>query len=218
MTDYATQRRNMVDGQIKPNRVVSHKLLEALDEVPRELFVPSSSRGYAYVDTDLRLSDTRAMLKPMVLARLLQEAHVRPTDIALVVDGGTGYSAAVLAHLAETVILVESDGELAHTATSVLAQLQVDNVVVLNKPARQGHKEQAPYDVIVIDGLVDEVPAEILDQLAEDGRLLAIVAGDGPVGEARLYIRIGGVIGSRPLFEASGQRLPEFAVAPSFTF
>ena len=218
MADYATQRRNMVDGQLKPNRVTSPALLEAFGTVPREVFVPSSSRGYAYADADLRLSDTRWMMKPMVLARMMEEARIASTDIALVVAGGTGYAAAVLAQLAETVICVETDPELVRTGTAVLNQLQIDNVVMLNKDARLGHADQAPYDVVLIDGAVDQVPQVVLDQLAEDGRLVTVFATTELIGSARLYLRTGGHVGSRPLFDAAVPRLREFEVAPSFTF
>ena len=218
MTDFAPQRRNMVDGQIKPNRVTSHELLDALGYVPRELFVPSASRGYAYADSDIRVSDARSLLKPMVLARLLQDAEVQPTDIALVVAGNTGYAAAVLARLAETVICVEDDAELARAASTVLDQLQIDNVAVLTKDATLGHAEQAPYDVILIDGVVDEVPRGLLDQLAEGGRLVTVVSGDGPMGTARLYLRASGHVGSRPLFEAAGWVIPGFETVREFVF
>ena len=131
MTDYARARFLMVEGQVKPNKVTDEGVVDAMLEVPRELFVPKSLRGVAYVDEDIQVAPGRYLVEPMILARLLNEATVRPTDIVLDVGGGTGYSAALLARLASTVVAVEGDPGLAGQATATLQHLGVDNAVVV---------------------------------------------------------------------------------------
>ena len=219
MADYAVNRLNMVEGQIKPNRVTNGALIAAFAAVPREVFVPKASRGIAYVDTDIRIAENRWLMKPMVLARLIQEAQLGPADIALDVACGTGYSAAIMARLVETVMAIEGDAELADSAGPIMAQLSVDNVVVLNQDPRHGHAPQQPYDFILIDGAVASVPQVLFDQLAEGGRLAAVLAPDqGTMGQAMLYYRTSGMVSGRALFDAAVPILPGFEAQPAFEF
>jgi Protein-L-isoaspartate carboxylmethyltransferase len=218
MSEYAAARLNMVEGQIRPNKVTDHRLVEAMLDIPREVFVPKAARGIAYVDKDIAIGNGRSLMEPMVFARMLQEVGVDETDVVLDIGCGTGYSTAVLARLAATVVGVESDAELAQRATEALAQIGVVNATVVTGPLPEGNPAQAPYDVIVIEGLVAEVPAGITSQLAEGGRLIAAVMGDRGVGEVKLYQRLGGVVSSRVLFEAQPRLLPGFEPKPKFVF
>lgn len=218
MYDYAAARTNMVEGQIRPNKVTDHRLVEAMLDIPREVFVPKAARGIAYVDEDIAIGNGRYLMEPMVFARMLQEVGVEETDVVLDIGCGTGYSTAVLARLGATVVGIESDVELAKRATEALAEVGVDNAVVMTAPLTEGYPAQAPYDVIVIEGLVAEVPAGIADQLAEGGRMIAAVHGDSGVGEVKLFQRVGGVVSGRVLFEAQPRQLPGFEPKPKFVF
>lgn len=216
MIDFAMARRNMVESQIRTNKVTDEALLAALGEVPRERFVPDSLRGVAYVDDDLPLKKGRVLMEPMVFARLLQLAQVTPSDMVLDIGCATGYSTAVLARLANTVVALESDPELAAAATANLAELGCDNAIVVNAPLAEGYAKQAPYDVILFGGAVPRVPDKIARQLTEGGRLVAVV-GDG-VGRGTLMTRSRGVVASRPVFDAGIPVLPDFAAEQGFVF
>jgi len=218
LTDYTAARINMVEGQLRPNKVHDPRLVAAFINVPREQFVPKAQRGIAYVDEDIPVGNGRYLMEPMVLARLLQEARIGAQDMVLDIGCGTGYSAALIGRLAATVVAVESDAELAAQAAQNLMAVGVDNVVLMQGPLTAGWAAQQPYDVIVLDGAVTEVPAVLLDQLAEGGRLVAVLAPPGHVGHARLYQKIGGVVSGRVLFEAAVRLLPGFEPAPQFEF
>ena len=170
LPNYTTARQNMIEGQIRPNRVNDPALLQAFLAIPRERFVPKVSRGIAYIDSALPIGNGRYLVEPMVTARLMLAAALTPSDVVLNVGCGSGYSAAVLSKLAATVVAVDSDPDLVARATETLAELAIDNVVVYQAPLTQGLPAQAPYDAILIDGAVPEVPPAVLEQLgsAED--------------------------------------------------
>jgi protein-L-isoaspartate(D-aspartate) O-methyltransferase len=218
MTDFAVARLNMVEGQIKPNRVYDRALIEAMLTVPRELFVPKSLRGIAYVDEAIRISDDRYMTEPMVLARLLEEAQPQPADMALDVGCGTGYSTAVMARLVNTVVALESDADLARQAGKLLTDLGVDNAVVMSGSLTAGHPAQGPYDCILVDGAVAEVPQALTDQLADGGRLVTVLSNGNTMGKAVLFKRTGKTVSRRELFEAGTPILPGFEPKPAFEF
>ncbi len=215
---YDLARANMVDSQIKTNRVTDPRLIDALRELPRERFLPEAKRGIAYIDQDIDLGGGRALMEPLVLARLLQAAAVQPDDIVLDIGCGTGYASAVLARLAATVVAVESDEALAAAAEAVTGALEIDNLVVVRGELAAGYAKQGPYNVILINGAVGELPPAICDQLAEGGRLVTVRrAGPGP-GRAILLERHGGHSSSRILFDASTPYLPGFVPEPGFVF
>lgn len=217
MTDYVRARTNMVENQLRPNRVTDERLLAAMAEVPREAFVPEVLRGTACVDEDLPLGGGRYLMEPVVFARLVQAARITAADVVLDVGCATGYSAAVLARLAATVVALEEDAGLRARAEANLAELEVTDATVVAGPLRDGFADQAPYDVIVIEGAVEAVPEALSDQLGEGGRLVAVV-GEGAVGRAALFLRVDGVLSRRDLFDAAVPRLPGFEVAPGFVF
>jgi protein-L-isoaspartate(D-aspartate) O-methyltransferase len=215
--DYAAARRNMVETQLRPNRVTNEALLDALAAVPRERFVPEALRTIAYVDEDVPIAAGRYLMEPMVLGRLLQLAEVKRGDAVLDIGCGTGYTAAVLARLAGSAVAVESDQDLASRAVTILADLGLANVTVLEGELGQGAARQAPYDVIFIEGSVDAVPPSIVEQLADRGRLVAVVRHQG-VGRATLMVRVSGGVSSRVVFDAAVPPLPGFEAQPSFVF
>ena len=131
MQDYAAARRHMVDSQIRPNKVTDERIMKAMGKVPREIFVPPSLKGVAYVDEDIQIAPGRFLMEPQVLARLIQAAEIEPTDAVLEIGSATGYASAILSHLAESVVAVESDPQLAEIANKALAALEITNVAVV---------------------------------------------------------------------------------------
>jgi protein-L-isoaspartate(D-aspartate) O-methyltransferase len=219
MTDFALARRNMVDGQLRPNRVNNAQLLAAASEMPRELFLPDGVKSVAYSDEDVPLGNGRFLMEPMVLARLIQTLQPLQTDKALVAASGRGYGAALLARLVQSVVAVESDTTLAGSADQTIKSLGFGNVVQTTGQSEAGAVEQGPYDVILIEGAVRQIPKAILDQLAEGGRLATVLAGaPGSMGVAQLVVKQGGVTSGRPLFDAGTPVLPGFAPPARFTF
>ena len=218
MIDYTAARLNMVESQIRTNRVTDAALLEAFEQVPRELFVPEELRGVAYVDEDLAVGHGRYLMEPRVLARLLQAARPEPQDIVLDIGCGTGYATVILARLSATVVALEDGGGLAARANEVLGELEVGNAVVVEGPLNEGYAKQAPFNVIIVNGAVAEVPSAISGQLAEAGRLVTVVRNSAGMGRAILMQRIGGVVSSRTLFDAAVPVLPGFEVEPGFVF
>ncbi|WP_142850288.1 protein-L-isoaspartate O-methyltransferase [Telmatospirillum sp. J64-1] len=216
--DYAAARHNMVENQIRTNRVTDPLVTDAMEALPRELFVPKQMRGIAYIDEDLPLGNGRFLMEPMVLARLLQMAEIKPTDVVLEIGCATGYCAGVVSKIASTVVALESDDEMSQRANSVLNELGIHNVAVVNGPLREGYPAQAPYDVIVISGAVEEVPPGLCQQLADGGRLVAVVAGPANMGQATLIERVGDAFGRRVFFEAGTPLLPGMEKQQGFVF
>lgn len=213
---HAQARYNMVECQIRPNRVGDERLLAALSELPREIFVPEILSGVAYADKSLPIGAGRFMSEPMFLARLLQEASVGTDAKALVVGAGTGFSAALLSRLAASVVAVESDPALAASARANLARLGCANISVEVGPLEAGWPAAAPYDAILIDGVIAELPDTVAGQLADGGRLVAIESRDGRCGSAMLYRKVAGSVSGRVLFDAVGPYLPGFEPKPVF--
>ncbi|NKB45100.1 MAG: protein-L-isoaspartate O-methyltransferase [Alphaproteobacteria bacterium] len=215
--DFELARRNMVASQVRTNEVTDPLVIDAIGEVPREKFLPAARQSLAYVDEDLEVATGRWLMEPMVAARLLQLADVQRTDHVLVLPCGTGYIAAVLAHMAGSIVAAEEDGPTKESAAKLLAELGADTVAVVSASVAEGCPGQAPYDVIVFDGAVSEIPEGIQQQLADGGRLVAVVQ-TGPVGRATLIQRTGDAFGRRTEFDASVPLLPEFSAKPAFVF
>jgi len=216
--DFSVARQSMVKSQIRPNQVNDPEVLDAMMEVPREVFLPKALRGVAYVDEDLPLGNGRHLMEPRILARLLQAATVQAADVALVIGCATGYSAAVLSRLASAVVAIESDAKLVQAAIDTLTELMIDTVAVMQGDLRTGYPKQAPFDVILLDGAVSEVPDALVEQLAEGGRLVALVKADQTVGKATLITRKGEIVARRELFDANLPWLPGFEPAARFVF
>jgi protein-L-isoaspartate(D-aspartate) O-methyltransferase len=188
-----------------------------MSTIPRDLFVPAERRSLAYIDEDVAIGNGRYLMEPVVLARLIQEAEVTAKDLVLVVGCASGYSAAVLSKLAGTVVALESDKALAERASAAMRELAIDNVVVLEGPLPEGREDQGPFQVILLDGAVDEVPAALIDQLADGGRLVGVV-GTGRIGRGTILTRAGAAVSRRTVFDATIHRLPNFAKEPGFVF
>jgi len=208
--DQATARRNMVENQVRTNKVTNVALIEALEELPRENFVPEALTGIAYVDEALPLGEGRFLLEPMVLALLLQHANIKSSDIVMEIAPGTGYSTAVLSKLANTVVAVESDESLAQVATDNLVELGIDNAAIMSGTLEDGYKKQAPYNVIIVSGSVEEIPDALISQLADGGRLMAIVGSSRTPGKGTMVQKFGNSVTLTEVFEAGSPALPGF--------
>lgn len=216
---YAKARRNMVDCQILPNRVTDENVIAAMGMLPRELFLPSVRQNRAYSDETLLIEDSRYMMQPMVLARLLDVAEIRKQDVALAVGCASGYGVAVLAGMVDTVIAIESDSSLRAKAERNLGALGIDNVAIVDGVLADGYPKDAPYDLIFIDGAVPEVPDGIARQLSDGGRLVCVEMAPGkPVGRGVLMTRYGDAISKREIFDAVEPLLPGFGKEAVFSF
>ncbi len=216
--DFAAARINMVESQLRTNKVADPAVLDAFLMVPRERFVPVAFHDTAYLDDDLPLGNGRALLEPMILARMLAAAEIDDTEKVLDIGCATGYGTAIIARIAGSVVAVEQDAALVQQARARLAELGVLHAAVVEAPFAQGHEAGAPYDVIAIEGAVAAIPDAVAGQLAEGGRLVAVIKADADVGRATLMTRVQGVLSRRPLFDAAAPLLPGFAPAPSFVF
>jgi protein-L-isoaspartate(D-aspartate) O-methyltransferase len=221
MFDAATARRMMVDGQLRTADVTDAALLEAMLTVPRERFLPPSQADLAYVDKDIPIAPGRALLKPMILAKLIQAARVGSRDRVLDVGCGTGYSTAVLARLAGSVIALEEDAALARRAQDGLAHAGTSDtaahVEVVVGPLTAGWPAAAPYDVVVLNGATEIVPETLGRQLKPSGRLVA-VHGRAPATKGMIYHLIEGCLVGRPIFDGGAWPLPGFVAPPAFVF
>jgi protein-L-isoaspartate(D-aspartate) O-methyltransferase len=229
MTNSTQQRRNMVESQVRPSDVTDRRILRAMLEVPRELFVPKPLAALAYMDGPVpvverpRGSDAgrdpapvRSLLPPRTFAKLVQLAEIGAESVVLDVGCATGYSTAVLARLARSVVAVE-DAALAAHATGLLRQLGVGNALVIGGPLPVGAPAHAPFDAILLEGAVPEVPQSLLDQLKDGGRLVGVIAAGGaPFGQAQVWRRTGKGCDARPAFDAGAEPLPGFARAAEF--
>lgn len=215
--DFAAMRRRMVDNQISTNRVDDKPLLEAMAAIPREAFVPKPLQGVAYVDDDIAVAEGRFLLQPLVTARLIQAVAVKENGIALDVGCATGYTAALLARMASTVVALEADGALIETANRILQQLGIDNVAIVQGPLEEGAARQGPFDAIVVEGAANIAPAALLDQLAEGGRLACVIQEDHlSSGRVTLFEKRKGVVSRRELADAHAPFLPGFSRGPAF--
>ena len=223
MLDYTVARENMIESQVRPNGITDRRLIDAMAAVPREQFVPAHLKPLAYMDEDIALvagegNSRRYLLEPMAYARMVQAAQISAGDLVLDIGAGSGYSAAVLSHLAQMVVAVESDAGLAKAANENLLRLEVSNVALVEAPLKAGYASEGPYNAIIINGRVEEVPEMLLDQLADGGRLVAVV-GATDMARARVYTRSGNQIADRDVFDASIPALAEFdRPNPGFIF
>lgn len=213
----ATARRMMVNGQVRTADVTNLDLIAAMSAVPRERFVPAAFAEQAYVDRDVAIGHGRVLLKPMVLAKLIQAVGVGAGDRVLDVACGTGYSSAVLARLAAAVVALEQEPALAHQAQQTLAAMTVTNAVVVTGSLTEGWPESAPYDVILLNGATEIVPEALGRQLKPNGRLVGVF-GRGPASKAMIYRPVEGRLAGRPIFDAGAAVLPGFVAPPAFVF
>lgn len=223
MEDFSMARRQMVDTQIRTTDVTDYRVLAAMGEVPREAFVNAALRPIAYADCDLLVREpddqfiARYILEPSPFAKLLQLADIHETDVVLDIGCATGYSSAVLASLAASIVALEEVESLASAAQENLMELGIDNVAVVQGPLNDGYASEAPYDLIFINGAVETIPAIILNQLKDGGRLVTVVGTDRS-GEATLFRKSANHVSSVADFNTHIPAVPGFAIPPVFSF
>jgi protein-L-isoaspartate(D-aspartate) O-methyltransferase len=223
MTDYKAERAAMIESQIRPNNVTDTRLLDALYRTPREVFVPPSLRSLAYMDGPLCVEPAsngqpaRHLLAPMVLAKLIQLARVRPHDRVLDIGPATGYSTAILAQLGKEVVAVESDAGLLAIAKDALESENITGVKTVMNPLSEGAPGEAHFDVIFANGRLSEAPATLLNQLLPGGRLVAVIGSD-VAAVAKLFTKIDDTIQAVTQFDAGAPALPGFEKTTEFVF
>ncbi|MGD9916691.1 MAG: protein-L-isoaspartate O-methyltransferase [Paenirhodobacter sp.] len=214
MQDFATRRIMMVDTQVRPNDVTKFPIIAAMLEVPREEFVPAAKREAAYIGENVPFAPGRVLLEPRSFSKMLDALNIQPSDLVLDVGCGLGYSSAVIARMAEAVVALE-EADFAKQAEAALAQVGADNVAVVAGTLTAGEPAHGPYDVIIVEGGVEDLPAALLDQLKEGGRIAAIFM-QGALGIARIGRKIDGLVAWRDAFNATAPVLPGFAAAKEF--
>lgn len=217
MFDFKTARQHMVDSQIRTSDVTDLNVLRAFRNTAREAFVPSAKQALAYGDTHIDMDEGRTLIRPRDFAMMVQAAEIAPSDVVLDIACGRGYSTAILAQLAETVIGLEVEETRVARATSNLLDADITNAAVVEGALKGGAPEHGPFNVIFVNGSVPEVPKSWFDQLAHKGRLVVIVQ-DGPMGRGCVYTRTGDAIGERVVFDASLPALAGLKREPAFVF
>ncbi len=208
----------MVDTQLRTNKVRNQVVLDSMGEIPRETFIPFDFSNFAYVDEHINIGPGRSMVQPMILARMIQAAEISADAVVLDIACGSGYSSAILARIARVVVALESDEQLSGMATSQIMALGLDNVVLENGSIRDGWPDQAPYDVIMINGACEEIPDKVFSQLGDGGRLCAVTRDREGGCVVRMWDKVGKALSSRILFDANVPILPEFERPNEFYF
>lgn len=212
-------RKAMVESQIRANKVIDDAVIDAFSSIPREHFVPKTMRDIAYIDEDLSLSGGRYVIEPMVMARLIQAADLKPSSSVLVVGTGSGYGAAILSKIVSSVIAIDSRAAMVQKAEQNLENLEIGNVAVIQAKLQDGYLEESPYDAIFIEGAIECVPENLVTQLGPKGVIAAVWRPAGShIGSASLWSQNAGDVTRRDLFNAQVPVLDEFKAKPSFVF
>ncbi len=212
-----TARRNMVDSQIRPNDVTDPRIVSAFMAVPREVFVPRSRESIAYSELEIETSPGRALWTPRDFAKMVEALDPREDEVALVIGAGAGYECAVLNNLCATVIGLEEDTDLVASTSRRLTAYGFDRVACVEGKLAEGLPGEGPFDVILVNGMVETVPPAWALQLSPHGRL-GVVASEGRVGRARIYTRVGDAVSYRTSFDASPPKLAQFDAVRGFRF
>ncbi len=219
---FATARFNMIESQLRPNKVIDDKLLDIMGRLPREAFVPADQKTFAYTDADVAVGYGRKLLSPMVLARMIMALQLKDNDRVLDIGPATGYSSAILNDLAGEIIALESDPALTRLLQQNKVDFELENTRLVQGSLSDGHAPASPYNAIMIQGAAQWIPEKIINQLADGGRLVCVVypEGDtyGKIGEARIYTKQSRAIVEQPLFDAAAPLLPGFVTRPKFVF
>lgn len=217
MTDLARARDTMVESQVRTADVTDPRILAAMRRLPRERFLPAQKRALAYADIEPDAAPGRTLLRPRDLAKLIQALAPRPEERALEIAGATGYGAAVLAECCREAVTLDPDPDLSFAARAALESCRIGNVRTVSTAARDGWSDDAPYDLIMLNGAAEFVPDSWLAQLAPGGRLGVIVRA-GAAGAARIYTRADDAIAYRTAFDAAPPLAPGLEKPPAFAF
>jgi protein-L-isoaspartate(D-aspartate) O-methyltransferase len=215
MTDFAQRRTTMVDTQVRPSDVTKFPIIDAMLTVPREMFVPAEKRDVAYVGEHIRLDTDRVVLDARTLAKMLEVANIENDELVLDIGAGLGYSSALAAHMADAVIALEDSAEKVANAEAALSEAGIDNIAVVEGPLADGAEQHGPYDVILIQGGVGQVPDALVAQLKNGGRIVAI-HNDGAMGVVKIGHMTDGRINWRDAFNGTAPALPGFEKVSAF--
>ena len=217
--NYKLARKNMVENQIRANKVTDIKIIDAFSNVEREKFVPEPYREISYNDEDILLSRNRFMMKPMILARLFQSLSLKGNENILHIGSNSGYASAILSQLCYAVISIENDKKLYEKSINIFSEIGFDNVVPLHGSMEIGVPKEAPFDVIFIEGSVEENPNSLFDQLNNNGKLIVVLKPlNVSIGKANLFFKLNNEIGNEILFDAQVSKLSIFKSKPKFNF
>lgn len=217
MFNYDEARAHMVESQVRTNDVTDPDIQRSIGGVARELFTPAAKKPLAYSDANVQTDEGRWLIRPRDFAKLVQAAAIKPTDIVLDVACGRGYSTCVLAALADTVVGLEDNDAAVEKATEMLAALDVMNAAVVKGDLKAGASAHGPFDVIFVNGAVSQIPKSWIEQLSGGGRLV-VVQAYGPVGQAKVFTKVGNAVGDRIVFDAAIPTLPGFEPKAEFVF
>lgn len=215
MFDYISARETMIDCQIRPADVTDRRILAAFAKTPREIFVPRAKLALAYGDSDIPLDGGRVMISPRDLAKMVSAAEISPAETALIIGSGRGYAVAILAQLAETAIGLDSDEEATSRASKSLLRCEINNAAFVTGELKPGAAQHGPFDVILVNGAVADIPQQWAAQLSSNGRIIAPII-DGPVTRICVFTKSGDTVGRRILFDSAVPALPEFMQQPAF--
>jgi protein-L-isoaspartate(D-aspartate) O-methyltransferase len=215
MTDFATRRRMMVDTQVRPSDVTEFPIIDAMLTIPREAFVPRDKVEAAYASDDVDLGEGRVLLDPRVFSKMLDALDLSNSDLVLDVGSGYGYSAAVIARIAEAVVAVEDDEARVSESMELLTEYHADNVVLHSGALTAGSPDHGPYDAILIEGGVEVLPDSLQAQLKEGGRI-AVIFMENALGTVRVGHKLDGKITWRYAFNATAPMIQGFEKTAEF--
>ena len=215
--DLARARDIMVESQVRTADVTDTRIIRAMRALPRERFAPAQKRAIAYADLEVDVAPGRTLMRPRDLAKLIQALAPQPHERALEIAGATGYGAAVLAACCKHVIAHDPDPDLSFAARAALDSCGLSNVKTVCTPAAEGWSDDAPYDVVLLNGSAEVAPEAWFEQLAPGGRL-GVIMRQGPAGAARIYTRAEGAVAYRTMFDAAPPIAPGLHKPPSFAF
>lgn len=213
--DFARARDFMVESQVRPSDVTDPRIVRAMRNLPRERFVPAQKRALAYADMDVEVAAGRTLMRPRDLSKLIQSLAPQPSDRALEIAGATGYGAAVLAACCKDVIAHDPDPDLSFAARAALESCGLTNSKTVSTPAAEGWSDEAPYDLILLNGSAEFVPEAWLTQLAPGGRL-GVIVRQGAAGSARIYTRADDGAAYRSVFDAAPPVAPGLVKPATF--
>ena len=200
--EFTLARKNMVNCQLRPNKIKDNNIINAFLNVPREMFVKKHNIKHAYLDDNLSLGNGRYLLNPVILGRLIQSLEIEKNETVLNIASGTGYGVVILSFLADTVLGIESEKNMIDKSSELLLKLNINNAAIIKGDIKDGFVKQAPYDSILIEGAVEEVPKEILNQLSNQGKLVAVESNETGYGKAVLFERFNDNFVKNILFDA----------------
>lgn len=217
MTDFSAARDAMVESQIRTSDVTDLAVLAAFRSTAREAFVPTARKALAYADCHIETDEGRVMLAPRDLAKMIQAADIDPADVILDLACGRGYSTAILAQLADTVIGLETEEAAVTRATELLVDADISNAAVVQGDLKSGAAEHGPFNIIFIGAAIPAVHQPWFSQLANGGRVVCIIQ-NGPIGRVTVFTKSGDAVGQKVVFDASAPYLPGFELEKAFVF